>query len=675
MDGSGSYDLDGDPLKYRWDFNNDGTWDTSYSTNPLTIFTRLDDYSSTVILEVFDGTSTDTDSTTVTVNNKEPTVTTGSDLSVGEGETIYFSGIFTDPGLLDTHTIEWDFGDGNTDSGTLTPTHAYGDNGIYTVNLTVTDDDGGVGYDTLTVTVSNKAPSVSATMISSAQEGDTVNFGGSFTDPGFLDTHTIKWNFGDGNTDSGTLTPSHVYGDNGIYTVSLTVTDDDGGVGADSFSISVSNVAPTVSAGSDQTVDEGDTVNFGGSFTDPGFLDTHSIDWDLGDGNDAQNTLTPSHVYVEDGAYSVTLKVTDDDGGSGSDQMDVKVINVAPSVNAGLNKIVFEGDTVDFSGSFSDPGTLDTHTIEWDFGDGNTASGTLSPSHAYGDNGIYTVTLTVTDDDGAVGSDTLTVSVYNVAPAVDAGADQNTYEGTSVNFGGSYSDPGWLDTHTIHWDFGDGNTETGTLTPSHVYKDNGVYTATLTVTDDDGGVGSDTLMVTVANVAPTVSIDNIVQPNPDFILALDILEFYGSFTDPGILDTHTIEWNFGDGSPVVTGTLTPTHAYGEPGEYTVMLKVTDNDLDSGSDFITLQVSNPAQATEMLVEDVEDMELPGGLESSLSSKLNNAIVSMDKGRDNAAVNKLEAFKNQVEAQRGKKLTNEQADELLRKIQWVIDYLNS
>ena len=66
-----------------------------------------------------------------------------------------------------------------------------------------------------------------------------------------------------------------------------------------------------------------------------------------------------------------------------------------------------------------------------------------------------------------------------------------------VNFSGSFTDPGWLDTHTIEWDFGDGNTATGTLIPTHTYSNDGVYIVTLTVTDDDGGVGVDTITVSV----------------------------------------------------------------------------------------------------------------------------------------------------------------------------------
>jgi PKD repeat protein len=160
------------------------------------------------------------------------------------------------------------------------------------------------------------------------------------------------------------------------------------------------------------------------------------------------------------------------------------------TVEAGLDQTVDEGEEAVFDGSFTDPGVLDTHTIAWDFGDGATASGTLTPTHVYADNSVYTVTLTVADDNGGVGSDTLLVTVNNVAPTVSAwAAPALALPRQEVAFGGAFTDPGWLDTQLIAWDLGDGTIAEGSLATSHAYDLGGVYTATLTVTDDDGGTG------------------------------------------------------------------------------------------------------------------------------------------------------------------------------------------
>ena len=127
-----------------------------------------------------------------------------------------------------------------------------------------------------------------------------------------------------------------------------------GGTGTANALISVTNVNPTVKAGSDQTVNAGDTVSLGDTFTDPGFDDppgrsvetfTATISW--GDGTTPQSgtvtkvngglgvlttgTLSGSHVYAHSGSYTVTVTVRDDDGGVGQDTFTVTV-NPGPDV-------------------------------------------------------------------------------------------------------------------------------------------------------------------------------------------------------------------------------------------------------------------------------------------------------------------------------------------------------
>jgi PKD repeat protein len=529
--GSGS-DLDGDPLTFTWDLNNDGVFETSGQYPTFSAVDRDGPDSQLVVLQVCDDHSAcATDTAIVDILNVTPVVEAGADQTVNEGDVVSFSGSFVDRGTdksevapkkcvdpcppqpsdpgLDTHTIEWDFGDGSTASGALTPTHVYADNGVYTVTLTVTDDDGGMGSDTLTVTVNNVAPTVEAGADQIVNEGDLVSFVAAISDAGSADTHTVLWEFGDGSSASGpTLT--HTYADNGVYMVTLTVTDDDGGMGSDTLTVTVNNLAPTVEAGADQMVNEGDLVSFSGSFTDPGSADTHTVLWDFGDGSTASGALTPTHVYADNGVYMVTLTVTDDDGGMGSDTLTVTVNNVAPTVDVGADQIVNEGDLVSFSGSFTDLGSTDTHAIQWDFGDGSTSSGSLTPTHVYADNGVYMVTLTVTDDDGGMGSDTLTVTVNNVAPTTEAGANTTISPTDLFYLMASFTDPGIADTHTATIEWGDGMVESGTVDPTahtvsgaHDYPNQpGSYTVSVCVSDDDGLSGCDSLIVEVVGGPP-----------------------------------------------------------------------------------------------------------------------------------------------------------------------------
>ncbi len=299
---------------------------------------------------LFDGTAdsttsaaTDSGNATLEVifTNLPPTADAGGDETADEGELINFNGTANDPESQPLQIL-WDFGDGNTASGTLTPTHAYEDDGLFTVTLIVTDTSGLSASDTLEVNVSNVAPTVSAGGNQTADEGDTVSLDpATFTDPGGDDTHTATIDWGDGTVEAGTVNQaantvsgSHTYQDNGLFTVTVTVTDDDSGSNSDTFTVNVSNVDPSVNAGGDQTVNQGETVFLDpATFTDPGGDDTHTatIDWDdgtveAGTVNQTNNTVSGSHVYTTAGTYTVTVTVMDDDGGMSSDTFTVVVI-------------------------------------------------------------------------------------------------------------------------------------------------------------------------------------------------------------------------------------------------------------------------------------------------------------------------------------------------------------
>lgn len=160
-------------------------------------------------------------------------------------------------------------------------------------------------------------------------------------------------------------------------------------------------------------VDEGSTVPLDGtqSYDPDGDAITYYA-WDLdNDGTfeslgdttsfSAAGLDGPNEVYV-------FLKVCDEHGACGIGQAEVEIENVAPTIdaiNAPLDPVNITSQPISVAVVFSDPGIPDTHTVTWEWGDGNsnTQTGATSPdsaNHTYPGAGVYEITVTVTDDDG-----------------------------------------------------------------------------------------------------------------------------------------------------------------------------------------------------------------------------------------------------------------------------------
>jgi PKD repeat protein len=266
---------------------------------------------------------------TIVNDDYPPAAVAGDDRTAAEGSAVAFDGSGSSDPDGDPLTFAWDFGDGATGTG-VRPTHAYADDGDYTVTLTVSDGHGGTATDALVVTVTNVDPSVSLPASGSASEASALTAAGSFTDPG-ADTWTATVNYGDGTGDQPlalnldrTFALNHTYADNGDYPVTVTVRDDDGATGTESFNVAVANVVPTAALTGATRGVRGQSLAFTASATDPSSVDraapfTYTVNWGNGSSQSVSGPATGanlSYTWAAGGTYTVSVTATDKDNGT-----------------------------------------------------------------------------------------------------------------------------------------------------------------------------------------------------------------------------------------------------------------------------------------------------------------------------------------------------------------------
>jgi PKD repeat protein len=303
--------------------------------------------------------------------------------------------------------------------------------------------------------------------------------------------------------------------------------------------------------------------------------------------------------------------------------------NAAPVANAGSDRTADEGETLTFTGSFTDAGMLDTHEFLWDFGDGNTST-ELAPTHIYADEGVYTVSLTVTDDDGDSDMDTIRVTALNIAPTIDSlTGDTAVDKGQQASFTASARDPG-DDELTYTWDFGDGSDPVSGVdlaNVNHTYTQSAGFAVTLTVTDGDGGIDEESLIVIVSDGGPTAVVTGDTILDEGHAGSFDAS---GSSSHPNAIVSYEWDWNY-DGLVFTASGDTAaiqSHMWTDNGTYNVAVRVTD---DIGStDIATLTVTvNDLAPTAAIVGDVVlDEGQSGSFDASGSASSPNAIVAYE-----------------------------------------------
>jgi Ca2+-binding RTX toxin-like protein/6-phosphogluconolactonase (cycloisomerase 2 family) len=329
-------------------------------------------------------------------------------------------------------------------------------------------------------------------------------------------TVTVPWtdlfNFGldDGDVPDGTT-----------YEISLRALDNIGDFAEDTVSFTINNTIPTVDLVGETSVVEGMPYLLTLIAKDPGedTVTQYSVNWGDGDVEGFMSAGVVAHTYhtYTDDCDNLTIEVDleDEDGFyENADSLELQVTNVAPLITEfSLDQAeIDENGKVTLTGAFADPGTLDTHRLTIDWGDGNSESLTLdggtrefSTTHQYLDDNPtgtssdnYSVNLTLTDDDGGIDSTSANVAVKNVAPEIVSLVVNPPFveEHGTVTLTGAFRDVGTFDTHKARIDWGDGKTSdavvteskgSGSFSGSHIYAIGGFYDVKITLTDDDGG--------------------------------------------------------------------------------------------------------------------------------------------------------------------------------------------
>jgi RHS repeat-associated protein len=620
-----------------------------------------------------DGSAAPIATVTETVNNLPPTIGGFgfTPAAINENDVATLTATLTDPGSLDTFALVVNWADGgalqtfsNLAAGIFTATHRYVDNlphsavSNYSVNLTLTDDDGAsASTATFVVTVNNLPPTLQGTgFVSPAiNENSVASLTGTLSDPGPLDTFTLVINWADGsapqtlsNLPSGSFAATHLYLDNfprgqsSNTTILLALTDDDGGLANASAIETVNNIPPTVSAGGNQSPVSGSSTTLTGTFSDPGTLDTFVFLWHLmtdSNGQAVGDVTTQNLVFtpIVTGTYTFTFMVTDDDGGAGLDTavvMSTGNSNGATMSNVNVTTPINENGVATLTGNINNAGA-DTLTLVVNWSDGIAPStlnfaftaSAFSVTHRYLDNvpsgpsSTLTVHLSLSDQHANVSSLNRSVVVNDLPPTISSvGLLSGTINENGVaTLTGTVSDPGALDTFTLSINWSDGvvqsltNRPSGAFTITHQYLDNfphgttSTFSVSLTTTDDDGLSSSTATVAEVVNdLPPTLN-------GVGFVVATinenNVATLTATLSDPGTLDTFSLVVDWADGGAVQTfanlpsGAFTATHRYldnvprGALSNISVGLTLRDDDgIAAPATTANLTVKNVAPTT-------------------------------------------------------------------------------
>lgn len=479
---------------------------------------------------------------------------------------------FTDqstPGSGTITSVVWDFGDGIT-STQPNPNHTYTIGGSFSISTIVTNSHGCTnGLTQQNIINVGETPNVDFTsdVSGSCTTPLTVNFMSS--GPGGL---TYSWNFGDpGSGAANTSTsqhPTHIYQQEGRYTVTLRATN---AQGCEAVIVKQSYVTIETTKADfapQQPPCEGNNVLLVNNTMPRPTLST----WTLPDGS-TRFDRDLSYYFPTAGDYTFTLT----SGLPGCMETITKTITVHESPQVAFTATPPTGCAIPFTTQFNSQSTGAT-SWQWTFGDGTTAN-TQHPSHIYNAFGEYDVTLNVANNFGCEASTTMVDYIRIEEPLMRIDASQiegcipmNTTFSPTMLAGGPIT--------AYSWDLGDGTTSTSP-NPSHTYTTEGVFTVRLTATIA-GGCQVVAQMTVRAGEIPVVNFD----ANPKAPCASEPVTFT-NLSDPNGTEW---EWYLPDDGAVLYGENPPAHYFQQTGLHDVTLMVSNYGCRrtlTKTDFITI----------------------------------------------------------------------------------------
>lgn len=374
--------------------------------------------------------------------------------------------------------------------------HSYSENGVFDACVRVKDDRGATSgpSEAVRVVVMNRKPVANFTVMCSENTGETLYstmkllFDASTA--GDMDGNIVNytWNLDDGVTRYGKMV-EHVYEEDGVYRITLVVTDNDGDFSFIERYISINNCIPVCRI----NVVPGKEGNRSTIFSFEGVVsdrdgEIRKIHWDFGDGEEGEGEKT-SHQYAHTGNYKVILSATDNDGGVGRVECEIQVNNIPALLDIGVEedtKLTFE--TFYFWGIGHDiDGNNTKLNYTWDMDDGNKKNGP-NTSMYFVDDGHHTIICNLMDEEGEVTRETLMVNVLNRAPTAHfTVSDLNISVGDKIKFNADSSTD--RDGHIVKytWNMGDGTEVHGKII-EHTYNNLANCTVVLKVEDDDGAI-------------------------------------------------------------------------------------------------------------------------------------------------------------------------------------------